>query len=145
MEGFAGLTRGMASTALRDIPGFGVYFLSFEWLCRSLRSMDAGQSSLFVFFIAGGLAGCISWTAIYPADVIKSRLQADEIVPGQSTCYRYNGIVDCVRKSVATDGVRVLVRGLNPTLARAFPSSAATLTVAAQFHYYVCGDVIESS
>ena len=142
-EGFAGVTRGMASTAVREIPGFGVYFLSYEWLCRSLRSTDTGQGSLFVFFIAGGLAGCISWTATYPADVIKSRLQADEIVPGQSTRYRYNGIVDCVRKSIATDGVRVLVRGLNTTLARAFPTNAATLGVVAQFHHYVRGDVIE--
>ena len=30
--------------------------------------------------LAGGIAGCCFWTAMFPADVVKSRVQVDTII-----------------------------------------------------------------
>jgi len=59
------------------------------------------------------------WTIAIPPDVIKSRIQS-------AATGTYSGFMDCVRKTIATDGVRALWRGLGPAMARAFPANAAT-------------------
>lgn len=48
---------------------------------------------------------------------------------GSEGVYKYEGLVDCYRKSVAREGYRFLFRGLMPTLVRAFPVNAACFTV----------------
>jgi len=72
-------------------------------------------------FIAGGLAGLLSWQAIIYVDVIKSRIQADSV-----TDPRYRGTWDCVKKSYHGDGVRVFCRGFTMMSLRAFPLNGAT-------------------
>ena len=67
--------------------------------------------------LAGGLAGALSWVVVYPLDVAKSRLQAQG---GEGGRVRYYGFVDCLRKSVAEEGMGVLWRGLGVTMCRAF-------------------------
>lgn len=118
-EGLRGLYRGQAITALRDIPSYGLYFFVYEWARSRLAPRMAKSSDDAVpVLVAGGLAGAASWTAIYPLDVIKSRLQAQ---PG-----RYNGMLDCLRRSVAQEGLGILTRGLSATVLRAFPVNAVT-------------------
>ncbi len=39
---------------------------------------------------------------------------------------KYRGLLDCMRKTVARDGVRALYRGVGPAVARSFPACAAT-------------------
>ena len=75
--------------------------------------------------IAGGVAGTSTWLVTMPADVIKSRIQAD--MTG-----KYKGIMDCVRKSVQAEGVNVLFKGTLIACVRAFPVNAATLVVYSQ-------------
>lgn len=72
--------------------------------------------------LAGGLAGTASWVFTYPVDVVKSRLQAD-------TVGKYTGALDCLEKSLKSEGVTSLFRGLNSTIIRAFPTNAVTFTV----------------
>ena len=49
--------------------------------------------------IAGGLGGVAYWGPVYPADVIKSRMQVDSLTNPQ-----YRGMLDCFRK-VAFSGL----------------------------------------
>ena len=51
-------------------------------------------------------------------DVIKTRIQAS---PGE-----YKNMIDCARRCYQSEGIRIMFRGLVPTLLRAFPSNAAT-------------------
>lgn len=51
---------------------------------------DLGVGSLMV---AGGLSGMAYWGPVYPADVIKSRMQVDDLKIPQ-----YRGMMDCFRK-----------------------------------------------
>ena len=55
---------------------------------------------------------------VFIFQVIKSRIQT-------AATGTYSGFLDCVRKTIATDGVRALWRGLGPAMARAFPANAA--------------------
>lgn len=71
---------------------------------------------------AGGCAGCASWLACYPIDVVKTHMQADAHA-------KYNGFVDCAIKNYKKEGIKFFFRGLNSTLIRAFPMNAATFFV----------------
>ena len=46
--------------------------------------------------IAGGLGGVAYWGPVYPADVIKSRMQVDDLKNPQ-----FRGMMDCFRKVVS--------------------------------------------
>jgi len=114
-------------TVLREIPGCGVYFWCYEWLNRMLMKPEPEDhfDKMLRITIAGGFAGSISWASIYPFDVLKTRLQTQPDVPSP----RYNGIVDCFRKSVKAEGPRFLFKGLTTTIVRAFPVNSVTFLV----------------
>lgn len=115
-EGIKGVYRGFWLTTLRETPSFGVYFASYERFCRIGNPTEVGTMQLL---LSGGTAGMCSWIVTYPFDVIKSRVQAD-------MRNEYKGLVDCFRKSIASEGWLVLTKGLGSTLLRAFPVNAAT-------------------
>jgi len=133
-EGVKGIFRGQTITVIREVPAFGTYFLTFEYLHRAL-SGDCGPSSLATL-TAGGLAGIASWTICYPVDVIKTRLQSD----GAFGRAEYKGMLDCLRQSVKTEGAGVLAKGLAPTVIRAFPSNAACFLVVSKVTSFIDGD-----
>jgi solute carrier family 25 carnitine/acylcarnitine transporter 20/29 len=123
-EGMRGLFRGTVATLWRDVPGSGVWFAAYEIVRRS--ALKEGQklsdlSPLWSLF-AGGMAGVCNWLAVFPIDVIKSRIQTSE-------SGRYlagtRGMIQCGRDLVAEGGTRALFKGLSPALVRSFPANAA--------------------
>ncbi len=127
-DGIRGCYRGMVSTMIRDIPGYGFYFWLYNVFCRMFTRKDQLVSDLgsLQLFMAGGLAGMVSWGAFYPCDVIKSRIQAHGIAPTG----KYRSNMQCLRTSIQQDGYRVLSRGISVCILRAFPVNAVTfLTV----------------
>lgn len=123
-EGVRGIFRGLGATALRDVPGFASYFVSFEFLMR----LKTDPGILYTLF-AGGFAGCFSWMFTIPIDVVKSRLQADGMSGDQRM---YHGMIDCFRKSYQSEGSAFLTRGLSSTLLRAFPMNAVCFLVVSE-------------
>ncbi|KAL0165316.1 hypothetical protein M9458_041069, partial [Cirrhinus mrigala] len=128
-EGLRGVNRGMVTTLIRETPGFGVYFLAYDLLTRSLGCEPEDPYMIPKLLFAGGMSGIASWLSTYPVDVIKSRLQAD----GVGGTYQYSSIMDCTRKSIQREGWRVFTRGLTSTLLRAFPVNAATFATVTLF------------
>jgi solute carrier family 25 carnitine/acylcarnitine transporter 20/29 len=82
------LFRGFGLTLMRDMVGNAIYFGAI-----------AGLSELAVI-LKGGLAGMLSWIAMFPLDTLKTRQQTGRMHYHQ------------------------LYRGLGPALLRAFPASA---------------------
>lgn len=121
-EGVRGVFKGLGITVMREIPAFSSYFVTYELLTRN---NDNTPISTLRMLFAGGFAGTVSWILTYPIDVVKSRLQADGMVGAA----QYNGIIDCVKKSISTEGHKFLTRGLTSTIIRAFPTNAACFTV----------------
>ncbi len=68
--------------------------------------------------IAGGITGGIEICITYPTEYVKTQLQLDEKVG------KYNGIVDCAKKTVREKGVPGLYRGLSVLLYGSIPKSA---------------------
>ncbi|PPD95641.1 hypothetical protein GOBAR_DD07340 [Gossypium barbadense] len=123
-EGIRGLFRGLNITILRDAPAHGIYFWTYEYMREQLHPgcRKTGDESLKTMWISGGLAGVSSWIGCYPLDVVKTRLQAQSWTSSRKG---YDGVIDCVEKSVKQEGHGVLWRGLRTTLARAFVVNGA--------------------
>jgi len=119
--GVRSIFRGTGATLARDGPGSAVYFAAYEVLKKALTPAGSSPSDLNVgtIIFSGGLAGVAMWPIVLPPDVIKSRIQA-------SPTGTYSGMLDCLQKTVAKDGVRALWKGFGPAMARAFPANAAT-------------------
>nr|CAB3266176.1 mitochondrial basic amino acids transporter [Phallusia mammillata] len=129
-EGLKGCYRGMLITLIRETPAFGSYFASYDILTSVVFKFETSQmykkEGIMKMLTAGGLSGMVSWAITYPADVIKSRIQADG-TGGRP--YKYSGIMDCARQMQKKEGSGVFFRGITSTLLRAFPVNAATFTV----------------
>ena len=65
--------------------------------------------------------GVIAWMSCIPFDVVKSRIQADD--PNNP---KYNGMLDCFRKSYRSNGGTIFTKGLSAVSVRAFIVNAAT-------------------
>lgn len=122
MEGVRGVFRGLNITMVREVPAFGSYFLSYEYMTRT---SDGSPVSTATMLIAGGMAGVISWILCYPVDIIKSRIQVD----GMNGSRMYKNSLDCLRKSISVEGYSFLMRGVTPAVIRAFPVNAVCFTV----------------
>ncbi|XDV37033.1 hypothetical protein PO909_006724 [Leuciscus waleckii] len=118
-EGIQGLYRGAGAMILRDIPGYTLYFIPYTLFCNWLNPDDTGTPHPCSIWLAGGLAGSISWVTATPTDVVKSRLQADTMQQR-----KYKGIMDCIMQSYKTEGIHVFFRGATVNAIRGFPMCA---------------------
>ncbi|KJE96852.1 transmembrane protein [Capsaspora owczarzaki ATCC 30864] len=79
--------------------------------------------------IAGGIAGIVGVSVIFPLDLVKTRLQNQKMLPGM-TELPYKSVGDCFRKIIRTEGgVPGLYRGLIPNLVGVVPEKAIKLAV----------------
>ncbi|XP_064811447.1 solute carrier family 25 member 48-like isoform X1 [Oncorhynchus masou masou] len=118
-EGIRGLYRGAGAMVLRDVPGYTLYFIPYALFRRWLSSEGRSSPHPCSIWVSGGLAGSISWVTATPADVVKSRLQADAL-----HARKYRGIVHCIIQSYKTEGIHVFFRGASVNAIRGFPMSA---------------------
>ncbi|XP_023387784.1 solute carrier family 25 member 48 [Pteropus vampyrus] len=119
-EGLAGLYRGASAMLLRDVPGYCLYFIPYVLLSDWITPETCAGPSPCAVWLAGGMAGAISWGTATPMDVVKSRLQADGVYLN-----KYKGVLDCISKSYQNDGLKVFFRGITVNTVRGFPMSAA--------------------
>lgn len=143
---------------LRDIPASIIYFITYELTHHRLMQMMNQITRLndnrnrigevVSSLAAGGTAGVISWSLVFPIDLVKSRLQAD------FDCRRYSaGWRQCVAdisrewsRGETTDYVSRLKRlkvfyvGMTPCLLRAFPVNAVTFAVHCEMLKLLGGD-----
>lgn len=115
-EGVPGLFRGLTSTMMREMPGYFVFFGGYESCKVLLTAGHPEEAGLVKTIISGGVGGLCLWTAIFPFDVAKSRIQVDSLKDSMTTV---------LIKVYRTEGTRGLYKGLTPTLIRTFPSTGA--------------------
>lgn len=128
-HGLTKFYRGLSITMLRQAPSLAVYFPAYHCLKEWIDTVgarndergieDKNKSLWWSPALAGGLAGCLAWTVIYPIDVVKSRIQA--LPMGADS--KQLSIVRMARKISRNEGFLKLVfsRGLAVTLLRAIP------------------------
>lgn len=124
-QGLTGLYRGMAITSIRDVPTYGVYMVTFEYVKNRLDSALGSKDGIVAELVAGGCAGVTSWTLATPADVIKSRVQAAAANGETADTRMWPAAVGIYRDA----GVGGFVRGWPAIVTRAFVTNAVTFLV----------------
>lgn len=112
--GLQGLYKGFSAFFLRETIGCGFYFSVYDYALS--RQEEIGSAKLMV---AGGLAGVSFWSAIFPIDCIKTRMQADDLAAP-----KYRGSLDCLRQLLQNEGVTALYRGYFAVILRTIPANA---------------------
>ena len=117
-EGLPGLFRGLTATFTREMPGYFFFFLAYELSRDLLRNEGQTKDDIGAVktVVSGGIAGVTLWTLIFPADVVKSRLQ----VSGSTT-----PMLKMMADIYAKEGLLALYNGLGPSLLRTFPATGA--------------------
>lgn len=123
--GVSACYRGLWTTVMRETPSYGVYFAAFEGF-RLLWTTpeNGGHLDNMRLMLAGGLSGIAAWMSTYPIDVVKTRIQAQPLLPGSSTQAVHLSTGGWLRKIVREEGLAGLFRGTTATVVRAFPTNA---------------------
>jgi solute carrier family 25 (adenine nucleotide translocator) protein 4/5/6/31 len=117
-QGFAAFWRGNLANVIRYFPTQALNF-AFKDTYKQifLGGVDEKKQPgrYFVGNLAsGGAAGATSLCFVYPLDFARTRLGADVGKAGAGAGGReYNGLIDCLKKTVKSDGIVGLYRGFN--------------------------------
>lgn len=142
-EGFTSLYKGTVVTMVRASILTAAQLASYDhskYLLLKSNILGYTFSDNYVTHVSSALvSGLCTAIAISPVDVIKTKYMNDaklktisptgEIIKGG----KYNGVIDCVVKSVKTEGYRVLLRGFLPSYARLCPHFLLSLPLYEQF------------
>ncbi|KAL1973765.1 hypothetical protein VTN31DRAFT_5325 [Thermomyces dupontii] len=84
-----------------------------------------GMPGFVVDFLMGGVSAAVSKTAAAPIERIKLLIQnQDEMIRAGRLDRKYDGIIDCFRRTATNDGVLSLWRGNTANVIRYFPTQA---------------------
>jgi len=72
------LFKGLSATFTREVPGFAIYFSTYEALKKHFYTDFNKDITIPASFIFGGMSGTMAWIFIYPQDRIKTLLQSSE-------------------------------------------------------------------
>lgn len=71
------LFKGIGTTFTREVPGFTIYFSTYEKLKTYFFTSRNQDINLISSFLFGGISGTMAWIFIYPQDRIKTIIQND--------------------------------------------------------------------
>jgi solute carrier family 25 carnitine/acylcarnitine transporter 20/29 len=93
--------RGLSATFTREVPGFAIYFSTYEGLkTHFYKNKDISILSSFIF---GGMSGTMAWIFIYPQDRIKTMFQSNQnitlkmIISNNNNIYNNGGLIKTIR------------------------------------------------
>jgi len=126
-EGPLGLYAGMESTFWRHVYWNGGYFGSIYQVKSLLAKPETPQAELLNNFISGSIGGFAGTVLNTPFDVVKSRIQGAEKIPGVAPKYNwtYPALVTIARE----EGFAALYKGFVPKVLRLAPGGGVLLLV----------------
>lgn len=115
VEGSRALFKGLLPNLVGVVPAKAVHFATYNRAKEFFKAAyNDGQEGAIIHAPAAICAGLVTGTATNPIWVIKTRLQLDRANAGSVIHNRrYNGVMDCVMKTVRHEGVKGLYRGLS--------------------------------
>ncbi|KAI9712417.1 MAG: hypothetical protein M1820_001630 [Bogoriella megaspora] len=138
--GWRGVRRmytGGVVTALRDAVGF--------WTYESLKAKfchddDSISNIALKVLVCGGIAGCATWSSIFPLDAIKTRVQTQAYIPSEvvggglkrgvvRVSQRPVGALEIAKAMYRSEGLGALFRGFGACNLRAFVVNAVQWAV----------------
>ncbi|XP_036417454.1 calcium-binding mitochondrial carrier protein SCaMC-1-like [Colossoma macropomum] len=119
--GVTSLWRGNGLNVLKMAPETAIKFMAYEQYKKFLAS-EGDQIETAQRFMAGSLAGATAQTAIYPLEVMKTRLTLRST--GQ-----YSGMLDCARSILQREGIKAFYKGYVPNILGIIPYAGIDLAV----------------
>lgn len=107
-ENIKSLYRGWTATLFREVPGYGIYFATYEYLKTKVIDQKPYHTMIF-----GGLSGLNAWLFIYPSDPIKTLMQNENI-----------GLKESTKKIYSMYGIKGFYKGFSMGLFRSIPLHA---------------------
>ncbi|GAA5856357.1 hypothetical protein JCM8547_000884 [Rhodosporidiobolus lusitaniae] len=127
--GVKALYRGLVVTSSGVMPYVAFNFASYELLKQWISGGDpSNPPGTFGKLACGAVAGAISQTLTYPADVLRRRMQMVGL-KSEALGYQYKGAWDAIFTIIRTEGVRGLYKGIWPNLLKCGPAMGVSFAV----------------
>ncbi|XP_022063798.2 calcium-binding mitochondrial carrier protein SCaMC-1 isoform X1 [Acanthochromis polyacanthus] len=121
--GLQSMWRGNGINVLKIAPETAIKFTAYEQIKSVMRGgSESRPLRVHERFVAGSLAGATAQTAVYPMEVLKTRLTLRKT--GQ-----YSGIADCAKQILQREGVAAFYKGYVPNLLSIVPYAGIDLAV----------------
>lgn len=133
--GMAAYYRGLQMGIVGIFPYAALDLGTFEYLKRYIAARNAkkrgcheddAQPGGFMTAAIGGFSGAVGASAVYPLNLLRTRLQSQGTVLHPRT---YTGIMDVTRQTIKGEGMRGLYKGLTPNLLKVIPAVSITYVV----------------
>lgn len=110
-EGITSFWRGNLANVIRYFPTQALNFAFKDTIKAMFKCpKDAGNFQKFGTNIAsGGFAGSLSLMFVYSLDFVRTRMAND--AKSKDGTRQFNGLIDCYKKTIASDGISGLYRG----------------------------------
>jgi len=118
-QGMAAFWRGNFTNIIRYFPTQAFNFAFKDGIKAMFPKVDKNKQFAQFFLInmaSGGLAGAGSLCIVYPLDYARTRLASD-VGSGK----QFNGLLDCLKKTVASGGVASLYNGIGVSIVGIIP------------------------
>lgn len=124
--GLMGFFRGNGLNVVKVAPESALRFYTYEMLKRAIVTAQGGEDKAEIGpmgrLLAGGLAGAVAQSAVYPMDLVKTRLQTH--VPDGG---KFPSIGQMTRDIWVQEGPRAFYRGVVPSLIGIIPYAGIDL------------------
>ncbi|KAG8165911.1 hypothetical protein KVR01_004463 [Diaporthe batatas] len=124
-EGVRGLYRGVDAAMIRTGAGSSVQLPTYFFAKRRLMKHAGMEEGPALHLTSSAISGFVVCCFMHPPDTVMSRLYNQH---GNL----YNGVLDCLSKTVRTEGFFAIYKGFLPHLARILPHTILTLSLAEQ-------------
>lgn len=119
-QGVGAFWRGNLTNIIRYFPTQAFNFAFKDSIKAMFPKVDKNKDFGKFFLInmaSGGLAGAGSLCIVYPLDYARTRLASD-VGSGKQ---QFNGLLDCIKKTVASGGVGALYNGIGVSVVGIIP------------------------
>jgi len=123
-EGVKGLYVGVAQTVQRAMVLGACQAPAYDHTKHTLKNAGIMEEGMPLHFVSSFSAGVIAVTVTAPIDLVKTRMMSAKSVDGAAPLY--TGTLDCLRKTVAAEGVLGLWAGWIPGWMRLGPHTIVT-------------------
>lgn len=127
-QGWKGLYRGVGPNMQRAIVLTGSQLPSYDQSKRYALSTGYFKEDIVTHCVCAMIAGFVSATTTSPIDLVKSRYM-NQIFNSNGVGVTYSSTVDCLRKTIKSEGIMGLYKGWLPQWFRIGPHTIVTFIV----------------
>jgi len=128
-SGVRAFYRGLPMGLIGMFPYSAIDLFTFETLkqgvvnrnmkTKGIKHEEDALPSNFSLALMGGFSGAIGASAVYPINLLRTRLQSQGTTAHPRT---YTGVLDVTRQTIKGEGFRGLFKGLTPNLLKVVPA-----------------------